>query len=141
MKEKKNGIAGKIYFHNFLLVLTAVVLTGAVSLYIAVSSRNRELDTQIQDVSSMVARMQIVREALESGSPDGPFRKDLTEELDMIVGANSLIDIIVVCDTDSIRYYHNNHDQIGQYFRGDDQAGILNDQTPYISEAEGTLGM
>ena len=141
MTKKRNGISERIYINNFLLVLTAVVLTGAVSLYIAVSYRNRELDTQIRDVSSMVAKMQIVREALKSGSPDGPFRKDLTEALDMIVGANSQIDIIVVCDTNSIRYYHNNHDQIGQHFRGDDQAGILNDQTPYISEAEGTLGM
>lgn len=141
LSVRRKGIAGKIYFHNLLLVLTAVVLTGAVSLYMAVSSRNRELDTQILDISSMVGRMQIVREALESGSPRGPYYRRLTEELDMVLGANSRIDIIVVCDRDSIRYYHNSHDQIGRHFQGDDQERILEGHAPYISEAEGTLGM
>lgn len=141
VKGIRGSIAGKIYFHNLLLVLAAVVLTGAVSLYIEVNSRTSDLDTQIRDVSSMVARMLIVREALESGSPDGPFQQELTEELDMVVGANSRIDIIVVCDTDSIRYYHNRHTEIGRHFQGDDQAGILKGEPAYISEAEGTLGM
>lgn len=49
--------------------------------------------------------------------------------------------MLVVCDKDSIRYYHTEPERVGEKFKGDDQEEILSGADPYISEAEGTLGM
>ncbi len=139
-KSLSDSIAGRIYLHNLLLVLAAVLLTGGVGLYTALSVRRNDLDTVIRETSRTISGMEIVRDALKSGDPDGPFRGRLTDELDLILEKNSQVEIIVVCDTDSVRYYHNRHDEIGHHFTGDDQKEILHGGDPYISEAEGTLG-
>lgn len=135
------GIAFRIYLHNLFLVLAAVLVTGGISLYMMVTIRKNDMDTEIRNMAYMVSEMQVVKEALESGTISSPVRSSLLQELDMIVNADTGVDIIVVCDLNSIRYYHNNHAEIGQHFRGGDQEKILRGAAPYISEAEGTLGM
>lgn len=137
MKNNRTKISTQLYTHNLLLVLTAVLLTGSISLYLALHIRQTDLDTSIRDVAAMVADLDNVKELLKTGQPD----EALQQQLDLLTASLKQVDIVVICDTDSIRYYHNDKSRIGESFKGDDQADILNGSVPYISESEGTLGM
>lgn len=137
MIHKPVKMSTHLYIYNLLLVLAAVLLTGSISLYLALHIRQADLDTAIRDVTAMVADMENVKKLLETGQTD----KVLQQELDLLVDSLEQVDIIVICDTDSIRYYHNDKTRIGERFKGDDQTAILEGSAPYISEAEGTLGM
>lgn len=137
--RKHRTIFGKIYGYNLVLVVAAVLLSGMVSLYAAISIRQNDMDTVILNVAEFVAEMDIVAETLESGV--FAENSELTEELDLVLSSFGELDILVVCDADSRRYYHNDHLKIGEMFQGDDQHPVLAGESPYITEAEGTLGM
>lgn len=137
MKNDRTKISTRLYLYNLLLVLTAVLLTGGISLTLALRIRQRDLDTSIRDVAAMVAGLEDVRELLTTRQTD----EALQRQLDLLVDSLEQVDIVVICDTDSIRYYHNEKSRIGERFKGEDQAAILAGSAPYISEAEGTLGM
>lgn len=138
---KTSTVLGKIYRYNLILVLSAVLISGMVSLYISLTIRQNDLDTLIHNLSQTVANMDITREALQSESGNRECMMGLANELDLISESFEQVDILVVCDTQSIRYYHSDHSKIGKQFHGNDQKSILQGAGPYISEAEGTLGM
>lgn len=127
----------QIFLRNLLLVCVAVILTGGISLYLALTIRQNDMDTAIQNLACIVSQMDIVRESLEAGEA----LPELKEELDLLINNCDQADVLVVCDKDSIRYYHTEPERVGKKFKGDDQGEILNGADPYISEAEGTLGM
>jgi len=142
MESAKNStVSGRIYRYNLALTLTAVLISGALSLYLTLAVRQNDYDRTIQNVACFVSELDIVRSALGSGTPFGDHREELTESLDLVRSSFEEIDLLVLCDDRSIRYYHNDLGKVGELFQGDDQAAILSGQEPYISEAEGTLGM
>ncbi|MDO5391100.1 MAG: sensor histidine kinase [Eubacteriales bacterium] len=144
MKEKTgkhSTVLGKIYRYNLILVLTSVLISGMVSLYISLTIRQNDLDTVIRNLSRTVANMDSTRAVLQSKRADSPDAREWMEELDLLSESFEQVDILVVCDTESRRYYHSNHSRIGKQFQGKDQEEILKGAEPYISEAEGTLGM
>ncbi len=139
MKKKKHiwsDTAVQIFLRDFLLVCVAVILTGGISLYLALTIRQNDMDTAIRNLACIVSQMDVVRESLEAGKA----LPEMKEELDLLINNCDQADILVVCDKDSIRYYHTDPERVGKKFRGDDQGEILNGADPYISEAEGTLG-
>ena len=136
-KRKKSNISVKRYLSNAFLVLLTVLVTGCVSLYFAISIKQQDMDTTIMNVSTMVSQLDIVKEGLKNGSLEEASKK----ELDLLIDSFEQIDVLVVCDTESIRLYHNSEERVGQHFVGDDQDRILNGSESYISVAEGTLGM
>lgn len=127
----------QIFLRNLLLVCTAVALTGGISLYTALTIRQNDMDTAIRNLSSTVSQMDIVHESLE----EKKTLPELKKQLDLLIDNCDQADVLVVCDRDSIRYYHTDPDRVGKKFKGDDQGQILEGAEPYISEAEGTLGM
>ncbi len=137
MNNNRTKISTQLYIHNLLLVLASVLLTGSISLYLALHIRQTDLDASIRDVAAMVADLEDVKELLKTRHADDA----LWRQLDLLVDSLEQVDIVVICDTDSIRHYHNDKSRIGERFKGDDQADILEGSAPYISEAEGTLGM
>ncbi|WP_443649525.1 DUF6783 domain-containing protein [Blautia faecicola] len=72
---------------------------------------------------------------------DSSYASQIQRELDLISPSFQNRDLlVVVCDPQSIRYYHTDHTKIGKQFLGDDQDAILSGSSPYISEATGSLG-
>lgn len=120
-----------------MLVFITVILTGGISLYLALSIRQDDMDTAIRNMSSMVSKLDTVKESLRKKESI----PNMQEELDLLIQTSEQADVLVVCDTNSTRYYHTDHNRIGEKFQGDDQQRILEGASPYISEAEGTLGM
>ncbi|NCB94003.1 MAG: sensor histidine kinase [Clostridia bacterium] len=141
MKLKKNQIfidtSAKLFIQSLILVFITVILTGGISLYLALSIRQDDMDTAIRNMSCMVSQLDMVKESLKNKET----ADNMLEGLDLLIKTSEQADVLVVCDTNSIRYYHTDHDRIGEKFRGDDQTKILEGGKPYISEAEGTLGM
>ncbi len=131
----------KIYRYNLILVLAAVLISGMISLYVSLTIRQHDLDTMIRSLSCTVANMDITKKALQSKAWNSTSAKELAKELDLISRSFEQADLLVVCDTQSTRYYHNDHSKIGKQFQGNDQEELLKGAEPYISEAEGTLGM
>ena len=99
----------QIFLRNLLLVCVAVILTGGISLYLALTIRQNDMDTAIQNLACIVSQMDIVRESLEAGEA----LPELKEELDLLINNCDQADVLVVCDKDSIRYYHTEHERVG----------------------------
>lgn len=138
---KQTPVFEKIYRYNLILVLSAVLLCGICSLSIALTIRQNDIDTFISNLSLTVANMDITKEALQAENNSDPRMTELLQELDLISDSFEEVDILVVCNTESIRYYHSDHSKIGKLFQGNDQANILQGSPSYISEAKGTLGL
>lgn len=137
IKKYLSNTSVQIFLQNMFLVCVAVLLTGGISLYAALSIKQNDMDTAIMNLACTVSQMDIVKESLEKQT----VLPQLKEELDLLIDNNDQADVLVVCDMDSIRYYHTDPDRVGKTFMGDDQGEILAGADPYISEAEGTLGM
>ena len=139
MKNRKSRLTAfqKMYMNSALLVLLTVLVTGAASLYFAISIKQQDLDTAIRDLASLTANLEVVRRDLADGAPS----PELDQELRLLIESFEQVDVLVVCDVNGIRYFHNEKERVGQHFVGNDEAPILSGADPYISEAVGTLGM
>lgn len=137
MEKKRPRISTQLYLSSLLLVLVVILLSGSVSLYQALRIRQADMDSSIRDVAAMTANLESTKQLLRTGQANA----SLQEGLDLLVGSMEQVDILVICDADSIRYYHTDKSRIGERFQGGDQAAILGGSDPYISEAEGTMGM
>ena len=136
MKQKLT-LSARLYLSNLFLILVAVLLTGGLCLRVTLSNKQKDLDATILDIASVVSDMGMVQQALE----DGRVLPVLWTHLDRIVSDMEYVDILVICDTASSRLYHNNAERVGETFVGGDEGAILQGAQPYISVAEGTLGL
>lgn len=137
MKKIKPSFFARIYLANVLLTLLAMLLTGFLYLYSAISIKEADLNTTIENFSKMVSEMDSVREGLEKGE----INQELTSWLNHLVNSFDYVDILVICDKNGIRLYHTNPEQLGKHFQGGDEGPILAGADPYISRATGTMGL
>ncbi len=138
LMKKKLSITTRLYIFVASMIIFTVLVTGVICARMALSVENDHRDTLISDLAAMVAGKPIVRDQLMDPGRDPSI---LQNELDHISGELSQIDLIVVCDTESVRVYHTNPERIGGLFIGDDQHEILDGSEPYISIAVGSMGL
>lgn len=134
--RKGSDISIRLYASAFLLLFTAIFLTGLIAIKVCLDIKSQDQDTAIREYAEVVANMPEVTEMILSGKSDA----DLAEMLDSVVERVSMVDIIVICNSESTRLYHTSHDRIGHDFFGGDEDEILGGADPYISVAVGTLG-
>lgn len=134
--KRKLTLSAQIYISNILLVLLTVLAAFFCTLYLSISAKQKDMDSRIRSVSLLVSNLEEVKQVLTTKSTS----LLLTKELDLFVDSMDDIDIIVVCDTNSVRYYHPDQSRIGQTFTGADEGDILAGEPPYIVEGFGTLG-
>ena len=135
--RRKLSITTRLYLSLFLLIFLTVTLTSFIGYRQAVAIKNEDRDAIISETASMIAGLPQVREAVLTGRN----MPALKSQIDHLASTLSQIDIIVICNTDSIRLYHTEHDREGDHFVGDDQGPILETGVPYISIAVGSLGL
>lgn len=68
---------------------------------------------------------------------DGVISDSMQNTLNNIIGTSEKIDYIVIADTDSIRLYHPDANEIGKSFVGGDEKDILNNEVPYVTTKQG----
>jgi len=111
------------------LLVTNILISADVS-----SSTQRALDEKARDIARIVARSQVVIEAL-SGQRNETEIQSFAEEIRNVTN----VEFIVVIDMNSIRKSHPDETKVGQTFVGGDEPAALAGQE-YTSLGAGTLG-
>ncbi len=136
-KIKNLSVSVRLYFYIFIPILITVLLSCSATLYYVLNREANDTDRLISETAAAVSLLSDTRELLTSSSPD----PDCIENLNAYENTISRLDVLVVCDTNSRRLYHTAEDRIGFTFMGGDEEAILTGSEPYISIAEGTLGL
>lgn len=137
MKKIKPSFFTRIYLSNMMLLLLAMLLIGLLYLYSSINIKQEDLNTTIKNFSQLVSEMDAVQEGLKKGE----ISPTLASWLDLLVDSFDYVDILVICNENSIRLYHTNPEQVGRHFQGGDEGPILEGAAPYISRATGTMGL
>lgn len=134
MKEKP--LEHQIYMSQIFGITLAILLSLGVSLHYNLITKQNSLDMNIRNTGIFLSESKEVVDILKIGSPSAEFNRYLDE----LIKKLDYIDVITICDTRSIRFYHTNKDLIGKTFVGGDEKEILNGAEPYITNGKGTLG-
>lgn len=133
---RQTTIEQRLYHTYGLGVLLMILVSVGVTLYYSIAWQQNQMDQSISSMAAVLAQMPMVAETLE-GQADP---EELVEYLEHVRASSENLDVITVCDTDSIRIYHPDKSRIGQKFVGGDEAEILAGAEPYITDGTGTLG-
>ncbi len=135
---KKRNLEQQLYIYQIWSLIFTIVISLGISLGYMVHHEYNNIDQNITNVARSFSNNSEVQEMLEHHTK---ISDEFMEKLDNFIAQSSNIDSIVLCDTDSLRYYHKNHDLIGQSYSmqmySDD---ILKGASPYFITAPGTLG-
>ena len=123
-----------VSFVGFAAVL--LLLTMGVSLVLDINRQIQSTDETIYSTASYIASLDSVKDMLQRGYPD----PSVTKELDSLNENLEGIHVIVVCDTNSLRFYHTSRQEGGDSFVEGDQDAILAGSEPYITTGYGTYG-
>ncbi len=134
---KQKPLEYQIYISQITGIVLAVFISLGISLYYNLTTKQNSLDQNISNAGLLLSESWEVQNLLSSGSPSDTFN----QKMDSLLQKLEYIDVISICDTDSIRYYHNDKNKIGGTFFGNDETLILQGSSPYITQAEGTMGM
>ena len=122
-----------ITFVGFAAVL--LILTMGVSLILNINRQMQSTDSLIRSSASYIASLDSVKNMLKQGYPD----PEVTKEMDSFNESLEDLQVIVICDANSLRFYHTSRQEGGDSFVGDQEA-ILQGSEPYITTGYGTYG-
>lgn len=135
-KKKSASLKGKITFINVTLITIAITVTVIITLMLSVNILERNITSNIKNVSEMLSKSDMVRDSLINNE----VKDNLITYIDDLIPKLNDVDIIVIADNNGKRYYHPDKEKIGQSFTGGDEERVLTNGESYISEAKGTLG-
>lgn len=134
MKEK--SLEHQIYMSQIFSITLTILLSIGVFLHYNLESKQKDLDINMLNTGILLSESPEVEQMLNSGSISQKFE----ERLDRILKQLDYVDVLTICNSESIRLYHSNKSLIGKPFVGGDQTAILNGSAPYIINGKGTLG-
>ncbi|TCK89131.1 sensor histidine kinase regulating citrate/malate metabolism [Natranaerovirga hydrolytica] len=134
MKEKP--LEHQLYLSQLFCIALAIMISLVVSLYYTLETKKASLDMNISNTGLLISTLPEAADLLTEELPS----VDFSNRLDALVRELEYIDVITICDTDSIRFYHTNKELLGKSFVGGDETAILNESEPYITNGIGTLG-
>lgn len=133
---QKGTLEQRIYLSQILGISLAILISLGISLDYNLSNKQESLDQNIGNTALLLSESSEVYDLLTSRiSPE-----DFGAKLDVIVQHLDYIDVVSICDKNSIRYYHHDKEKIGGIFSGNDEAPILQGASPYVTFGEGTMG-
>ncbi|MHC1748263.1 MAG: ATP-binding protein [Cellulosilyticaceae bacterium] len=137
ISKRKLSLSNKILVNISALIIFVFVFSIGLTLNYSINIQSDKLNESILNLSYLISKNPMVSQTLSNGKEN----PSLTLFLDDMIKNFPSVDVIVVADTKSIRYYHPNHSKIGYTFEGNDEVNILKGMPPYVSTANGTLGM
>ncbi len=127
----------KQLFISFLAVSVLLLfLSLGTTLSYNLSRQRREIDRNISNIAAYIASLDTVAEMLEKGYPSPAAER----ELDLLHETFSDINVIVIYNTEGLRFYHTNRQESGETFVAGDEERILAGSSPYITTGYGTYG-
>jgi len=133
MKLPRLSLATQILALQLAVIVTAVALGAAVSLFIARRQLDQTYENSAHTVAASVAAMPLVLEGLHTAVPSRSLQP-LAESIREATGAT----FVVIADSNGIRQSHPNASLIGKPIDESPQA-ILNGQS-WVGIENGTLG-
>ena len=117
-------------FVGFAAVL--LLLTMGVSLILDINRQMQSTDSLIRSSASYIASLDSVKNMLKQGYPD----PEVTKELDSFNESLEDLHVIVICDANSLRFYHTNRQDVGDSFvNGDQERRAFH----AVEDADGTI--
>ncbi len=142
----KKFLARKVYkkqtleqalYRTFLLLCALITLCSlGITLYFDISRERKNTDKIISGTASYIASMPEVIQMLENGYPDANVKLDL----DSLSSNIPDINVVVIYDTNGLRFYHTDRLKTGETFVDGDETDILSGSAPYITTGYGTFG-
>lgn len=132
----KTLLERKLGWYFFLISLLATMLSLGGTLYYDVTRQQKAIDGTISRAAAYVASMPGVSAMLADGFPDG----DVISDLDAFAESMPDINVILVCDTEGLRFYHTDRHTSGDTVLEGDEDAILSGAAPYITTGYGTAG-
>lgn len=127
----------KQLFINFLsLSVCLLFLSLSITLSLNLTRRRNEIDRSIISIAAYIASLDQVTAMLELGYPTEEARK----ELDTLYETFTDINVIVIYNTNGLRFYHTDRQQSGETLMEGEEAAILNGSGPYITTGIGSRG-
>ena len=118
---KQKTIEQRLYHTYGLGVFLMILVSVGITLYYSIAWQQNQMDQSISSMAAVLGQMPMVAETLK-GRADP---EDLVDYLEHVREVSENLDVVTVCDADSIRIYHPDKSRIGQRFVGGDEAAIL----------------
>ena len=134
---KKSSLETVLCWSFFAVSAFLLFLSMGITMYYDIAKERRDVDAAISDTAAYVATMPEVAGMLEKGYPDEAVRR----ELDFFCSNSSTLNLMVICDSDGLRFYHTDRNTTGETVTGGDEADILAGSPPYITTGYGSMGM
>lgn len=127
----------KTLYRSFMVLSALIsILSLAAALYFDVSRERNNIDRLIGGTAAYIAQMPEVEEMLENSY----LQRETRAAIDAVSGNIPDISVILICDTNGLRYYHTDRRMSGETFVDGDEKEILKGSEPYITTGYGTLG-
>lgn len=114
-----------------------LILSLSITLSFNLTRQKREIDKSIGSIAAYIASMDQVSHMLELGYPTKEARK----ELDSVSDTFSELNVIVIYNTDGLRFYHTSRHESGESLLDGEEKPILAGSEPYITTGISTHGM
>ncbi|ERI75212.1 sensor histidine kinase [[Clostridium] symbiosum] len=132
----RNELEKKLYRSFTLLSALIIVLSLGITLYFDITRQRADMDATISGTASYIASMPQVVSMLEAGYPSALAKQDI----DSLCNNLPDISVVVICDSNSLRFYHTDRLKTGETFVDGDETRILQGSKPYITTGYGTKG-
>ena len=111
---KKSSLETVLCWSFFAVSAFLLFLSMGITMYYDIAKERRDVDAAISDTAAYVATMPEVAGMLEKGYPDEAVRR----ELDFFCSNSSTLNLMVICDSDGLRFYHTDRNTTGETVTG-----------------------
>lgn len=135
-KIRKLSLEKQLFLSFMAVSFLLLSLSLSITLSFSLTRQRKEIDKNISGVAAYIASMEPVADMLDAGYPD----TEVTKELDALSENFPDINLIMVCDSEGLRFYHTNRQTTGETFVEGEEMAILAGSRPYITIGYGTKG-
>lgn len=135
-KIRKLSLEKQLLISFMAVSFLLLSLSLGITLSFSASRQRKEIDENISGTAAYIASMDQVAAMLESGYPDAA----VTRDLDNLYSTIQNVNLIMICDSGGLRFYHTNRQETGETFVEGEEKPILSGSRPYITIGYGTRG-
>lgn len=135
-KFKEFPLEKQLVWSFFLLASFVIALTMTVSVVLDIRNERSQIDSTISNIAEYVASLDSVVNMLQQGYPD----PEVQHQMDDLCDAMKNVNVLMICDTNKLRYYHTKRQDWGDSFVDGEENAALAGEGPYITTGFGTNG-
>lgn len=127
----------KIVIRAILIAILPIIISYGIFLYDKINSIESRIKTNLRNTAITISEMPAVGEKLSKRENDLTIQNTVKR----YVGNLEDIDIVVIGDMTGEKYSHNDPNQIGEIFIGQDKKDVIEKGIGYFSIKQGSIGV